>query len=285
MARWLREPLLHFLLLGAAIFLLYNVLAGKGSAPGEIYVSRGQQQTLYNTFSRTWQRGPTAEEFQGLVRDYVRGEIAYREAKKMGLEENDIVIRRRLRQKLELLAEDVASLSAPTEQDLQAYLDSHQKDFMVQPVISLRQIYFSRDRRGGQAEEDARQLLERIANDGPDGNFEQFGDPLPLPAEILHASTSELSRMFGRVFTEGLQGIEPGHWAGPVASGYGLHLVFIEERQEGRVPELAEVRDAVQREWLGQRRREAVDALYDRLAKEYTVEIEPLTAPDARGGP
>jgi hypothetical protein len=282
MARWLKEPLLHFLLLGAAIFVLYDVLAAKGSAPDEIYVSRGQQENLFNTFSRTWQRGPTAEEFQGLLRDYVRGEIAYRESKKMGLDQDDIVIRRRLRQKLELLAEDVASLSAPTEEQLQAYLDQHNEEFRIEPVLSLRQIYFSRDRRGGQAEADALELLGRIANDGPDGQFEQFGDPLPLPAEIHRARAGELARMFGRVFVEGLQGIEPGHWAGPVESGFGIHLVFIEEREEGRVPELAEVRDEVQREWLSQRRREAVDSLYERLGQNYTVEIEPLAQDGAQ---
>ena len=283
MSRWLKEPLIHFLLLGALIFVAYNQLAGKGSEPGEIYISRGQQENLLNTFGRTWQRPPTPEEFQGLLKDYVRQEIAYRESQTMGLDKDDIVIRRRLRQKLELLAEDIATLSAPTDNDLQAYLETHAEDFAVEPRLYLPQVYFSRDRRGASAEQDAQQLLQRIATDGPDGDFEQFGDPLPLPSEMRDLRESEIARLFGSVFTDGLQGLETGHWAGPVESGFGVHLVFIEARAAGRLPELAEVRDAVQREWLSERRREAVDGMYERLAENYTIEIQSLVDQAAPG--
>jgi hypothetical protein len=276
MSKWLKEPLIHFLLLGAVIFVAYDQLAGKGSAPDEIFISRGQQENLLNTFGRTWQRPPTPEEFQGLLQDYVRQEIAYRESRAMGLDQDDIVIRRRLRQKLELLAEDIASLAAPTEQDLQTYLDAHAEDFVVEPRLTLRQVYFSRDRRGADAERDALQLLQRISTDGPEGEFEQFGDPLPLPSEMREVRESEIARLFGSVFTDGLQGLETGRWVGPVESGFGLHLVFIEARESGRHPQLPEVREAVQREWVSLRRREAVDGLYERLAENYTIEIESL---------
>lgn len=285
MSKWLKEPLIHFLLLGALIFVAYNQLAGKGREPGEIFISRGQQENLLNTFGRTWQRPPTPEEFQGLLQDYVRQEIAYRESQAMGLDKEDIVIRRRLRQKLELLAEDVASLAAPSDQDLQAYLDSHTADFVVEPRLTLRQVYFSRDRRGAEAERDALQLLQRIGTDGPDGEFEQFGDPLPLPSELHDVRESEIARLFGSVFTDRLQGLETGHWTGPVESGFGLHLVFIEAREAGRLPDLAEVREAVQREWLSKRRRTAVDGLYERLAENYTIEIESLIDQSPKGSP
>jgi hypothetical protein len=285
MSRWLKEPLIHFLLLGALIFIVYEQFAGQGREPGEIYISRGQQENLLNTFGRTWQRPPTPEEYQGLLQDYVRQEIAYRESQAMGLDQDDIVIRRRLRQKLELLAEDVAALAAPTDQDLQSYLDQHVAAFIIEPRLTLRHVYFSRDRRGAAAEQDALQLLQRIASDGPAGGFESFGDPLPLPSELRDLRESEIARLFGSVFTDGLQGLQSGRWAGPVESGFGLHLVFIEERQAGRVPDLAEVREAVQREWLSQRRREAVDGLYQRLAENYTIEIEPLVDSPAAGKP
>jgi hypothetical protein len=276
MAKWLKEPLIHFLLLGLLIFFAYDWLAGKGSAPGEIFISRGQQQNLLNTFSRTWQRPPTPQEYQGLLQDYLRLEIAYRESMSMGLDQDDIVIRRRLRQKLELLAEDVASLVAPEDQQLQTYLDENIEEFMVEPRISLRQVYISRDRRGSAAEQDAQELLQRITTDGPNGDFEVFGDPLPLPSDIRNLRESEVARLFGSVFTDGLKVLATGHWSGPVESGFGLHLVFIEERMAGRAPDLTEVREAVQREWLSQRRTETVDGLYERLAENYTIEIESL---------
>lgn len=285
MSRWLKEPLLHFLLLGALVFVVHQRVAEQGGAPDEIVISRGQQENLLNTFGRTWQRPPTAEEFQGLLEDHVREEIAYREAQAMGLDRDDIVIRRRLRQKLELLAEDVVSLAAPTERDLQAYLAANPEDFMIEPRLTLRQVYFSRDRRGAAAEQDAQQLLQRIDSDGPQGDFEQFGDPLPLPARIEDLRESEVARLFGTAFTEGLQGLEVGRWAGPVESGFGLHLVFIEHREAGRAALLEDVRDAVQREWLSQRRRAAVDGLYERLGGNYRIEIEPLDVAERSGSP
>lgn len=285
MSRWIKEPLLHFVLLGAIIFLVYDQVAGRGSAPGEIFISRGQQENLLNTFGRTWQRPPTPEEFQGLLQDYVRQEIAYRESVSMGLDQDDIVIRRRLRQKLELLAEDVASLAAPTDQELQAYLEANAEDFAIEPRLTFRHVYFSRDRRGDDAGQDAAQLLQRIAGDGPAGDFEQFGDPLPLPFELRDIREGEVARLFGTLFTDGLQGLEVGQWSGPVESGFGLHLVFLEAREAGRLPRLPEVRDAVQREWLSERRREAVDSLYERLAENYSIEIETLIEPRAKGSP
>jgi hypothetical protein len=285
MSKWLKEPLIHFLLLGGIIFFAYDWLAGKGSAPDEIFISRGQQENLLNTFSRTWQRPPTAQEFQGLLKDYLRLEIAYRESKKMGLDQDDIVIRRRLRQKLELLAEDVASLVAPTEEQLQAYLNNNVEDFMVEPRLTLRQVYFSSDRRGDAVEQDALELLQRITTDGPEGNFEDFGDPLPLPPELNDLREGEIARLFGTIFTDGLRGLETGRWTGPVESGFGLHLVFIQQREEGRVPQLEEVREAVQRDWLSKRRTESVDGLYERLAENYSIDIESLLAEEPASSP
>lgn len=276
MTRLIKEPLVHFLILGALVFAWYNLTADQSNQPGEIYVSKGQQENLINTFQRTWQRPPSPQEFKGLLDDYVRQEIAYREGLELGMDQGDIIIRRRLRQKMELLAEDVASLAAPTEQQLQEYLDANAGDFQLEPVISVRHIYFSRDRRGDSAEADAVELLQRIRTDGPEGNFEEFGDPLPLPYGFDAMRESEIARLLGRVFTDGLTGLETGQWEGPVESGFGLHLVFISERVDGRVPELVEVREAVEREWFNQRRRDTIDGLYERLAEKYQIEIESL---------
>ena len=285
MGKWLREPLIHFLLLGGLIFLAYDWLAGRGSAPDEIFISRGQQENLLSTFSKTWQRPPTPEEFQGLLKDYLRQEIAYRESRKMGLDEDDIVVRRRLRQKLEMLAEDVASLTAPDDAQLQEYLDRNIRDFMVEPRMTFRHIYFSRDRRGEAVERDAAEMLQRIAGNGLGGDFNEAGDPLPLPPRVENLREGEIARLFGEIFIDGLRGVETERWSGPVESGFGLHLVFIEERIEGRAPDLDEVREDVQREWLSRRRREAVDGLYERLAENYTVEIESLMDGEQAGSP
>ena len=285
MARWLKEPLLHFMLLGALIFIAYGQLSGDGAREGEIVVSRGQQDNLSHGFTRTWQRAPTAEEFKGLLDNYVREEIAYRAGVAAGMDRDDTVIRQRVQQKLELLAEDVATLAVPTDDQLQDFLATHPENFQVEPQLSLRHVYFSRDRRGDAVLADASALLQRIGSAGPEGQFEQFGDPLPLPFHFVNMRTGELAQLFGTVFTEGLAGLETGRWAGPVESGFGLHLVYIEQRTEGRVAALDEVREAVQREWFGQRRREALDGLYERLAQDYTIRIESRDDPVTQRAP
>jgi len=285
MSTWLKEPLIHFLLLGVLIFVFYDAVSGKGSAPNEIFISRGQQENLLNTFSRTWQRPPTPAEFQALLQDYIRQEIAYRESKNMGLDQDDIVIRRRLRQKLELLAEDMATLAPPDDAQLEEYLDQHRDEFMLEPRISLRQIYFSPDRRGVNAEQDAADLLRRLSAQSSADDPGQHGDPIPLPDTIRDMRESEVARLFGNGFCDALQGLEAGQWSGPVASGFGFHLVYVESRVPGRVPDLSEVREVVQRDWISQRGRETIDGLYDRLAENYTIEVEPLVDIGNPGNP
>lgn len=283
MSKWLKEPLVHFLLLGAVIFFAYGLVAEKGSAENEIFISRGQQENLVNTFSRTWQRLPTPAEYQGLLKDYIRQEIAYRQSREMGLDQDDIVIRRRLRQKMEMLAEDVAGLVPPTEEDLQAYLDGNTESFMIEPRMTLRHVYFSTDRRGELAAADALEALQNISGQGATADTDTLGDPLPLPALLDDAGESEIARLFGSVFLEGLRGVETGRWTGPVASGFGLHLVLVTDRVDGRVPVLDEVLPQVQRELMSQRRQDSVDGLYEKLAENYSIEIEPLTDIDAEG--
>lgn len=278
MGKFLKEPLLHFLLLGGAIFLLYNAISGESSADNEIFISRGQQENLLNTFGRTWQRPPTPQEFQGLLKDYIRQEIAWRESRAMGLDQDDIVIRRRLRQKMEMLAEDVAALVPPTAEQLQAYLDENEEQFAVEPRLTLSHAYFSSDRRAN-AQQEAAEVLQQIRSGDLQPDPEQIGDPLPLPVHLEDVSVTEVDRLFGQSFAENLATVERGRWSGPVESGYGYHLVMVSDWTNGRVPELAEVQEEVQREWMTQRRQETIDGLYDRMAENYSIDIEPLVDP------
>lgn len=278
MQKWLKEPLLHFLLLGGAIFLLYNAVSGEGSAENEIYISRGQQENLLNTFGRTWQRPPTPQEFQGLLKDYIRQEIAWRESRAMGLDQDDIVIRRRLRQKMEMLAEDVAALVPPTAEQLQDYLDANAEQFAIEPRLTLSHAYFSSDHRED-ARQDASGVLSQIQSGALQPDPGLMGDRLPLPVHLEDVSVTEVARLFGQSFAESLGTVEAGRWSGPVESGYGYHLVLVSDWVSGRVPELAEVQDEVQREWMSQRREETIDGLYDRMAENYSIDIEPLIDP------
>ena len=274
--KWLHEPLVHFLALGALIFFAYSLLSADQPGEQEIVVTRGQQEHLVNVFTRTWQRPPTAAELDGLVSDWVREEIAYREGQAMGLDANDTVIRRRLRQKLELLADDIVSMREPSDEDLQAYLADHADDYHAEARYSLQQVYFSPDRRGDQAVVDAEEALVLLRTGGDLIRPQDMGDPLPLPRVLENERAGALAAQFGQVFLEALQDLPAGVWQGPLRSGYGLHLVRIDEYSPGRRLNLDEVRQEVLRDWSYEQRTRAIDGLYDRLGERYSVTVEPM---------
>jgi hypothetical protein len=281
----LREPLLHFFAIGAALFLYFH-WSGGGSGPtsSRIVLTAGQINQLAAGFAKTWQRPPTDVELKGLIDDWVREEIAVREAMAMGLDRDDTVIRRRLRQKLEFVVEDVVAAAPPTDQELQAWLAGHTDAFRIEPQLAFRQVYFSRDRRGAAAEPDARALLARLKAAGPGARIDDLGDPIMLPQENELASRGEIARTFGEDFAGRIETLAPGTWAGPVESGYGLHLVLVRERIAGSVPELARVRPAVERDFLSDRRTRQLAAMYERLLAKYKVVIERPEADKAAGG-
>ena len=280
-ARWLREPLVHFLAIGALLFLVFHWRGG-GAGSSRIVITPGQIDSMVAGFARTWQRPPTEAELKGLVDDHVREEIATREAMGMGLDRDDTVIRRRLRQKLEFLAEDTIDAMPPTDAELQAWLAAHPERFRIEPEVAFRQVYVSPDRRGPAAGEEARRILAQLAAAGPAAPIEAMGDVLMVPSEVERSSRDEVARQFGEEFAEAVLRLEPGRWAGPIRSGYGFHLVLVRERVEGRSPALADIRPIVEREFLSARRTRQLNAMYERLLDRYRVVVEPrAVAPQA----
>jgi hypothetical protein len=275
---WLKEPLLHFLALGALVFVFYNAVSDDVPGDDEIVVTRGVQEHLIRGFSRAWQRPPTQSEFNGIVDDWIREEIAYREGIGMSLDTDDTVIRRRLRQKMEMLAEDIVSLAEPTEEDLRTYLADNQDKYVAEPIYTLRQIYFSGDRRGDTVVQDAEQALLLLTTGPQISNPETMGDPFSLPHRYVREPERSLQAAFGRDFANALAELEHGAWQGPVRSGYGLHLVLIENYLPGGPLSLEDAEREVRRDWENQRRIEAIDTLYERLGEQYTITVEPMSA-------
>ncbi len=273
MKRLLREPLLHFLLLGGLLFALQAARGDGEVRAEEIRVSAGDIEHLRTMFERTWMRPPTDTELDGLIDDHVRSEAAWREARAIGLDRDDAVLRRRLRQKLEFLAEDLAAQAQPSEAELERYLETHVDVFRDEGRTSFRQIYFSRQARGSATEADARAALARLL-DGPAGEAGELGDASLLPEELALARASEIDAQFGAAFSAGLAALAPGVWSGPLESSYGLHLVLVTEREPGRVPALAEVRAAVEREWFAERRKQGIEDFDRGLLERYQLSIE-----------
>jgi hypothetical protein len=271
----LKEPLLHFLAIGAALFLFFQ-WRGPGSGPGSnrIVLTAGQIEHLAAGYAKVRQHPPTEAELKGLIDDWVREEIAVREAMAAGLDRDDTIIRRRLRQKLEFVVEDVAEAAAPTDEELKAYLAAHADSFRIEPMVAFRQVLVNRERRGASAEADARAILARLKAAGGGLRIDGAGDPTLLPQEVELTSRGEVARIFGSDFAQRIETISPGTWTGPVESGFGLHLVLVKERAEGSVPGLAAVRPAVERELMAERRKRQLATMYERFLARYKVVIE-----------
>jgi hypothetical protein len=285
--RLLREPLVHFLLLGAVLFAWFEWRGGTGS--NRIVVTRGQIERLASGFARTWQRTPTDAELKGLVDDYVKEEIASREAMAMGLDRDDTVVRRRLRQKLEFLAEDATDDAPPTDAQLQKWLDAHRAEYQAEPRLAFVQVYLSADRRAAALRKDADRLLERLRQSGPTVDLDAVSDRTMLPREMPLGPLSEVTRTFGGEFARAIDTLPLAQWSGPIPSPYGLHLVRVTERVAGAAPSLAEIRPLVERDFLVERRKERLQAFYDRLLQKYSVTtervktaVEPEATPLAR---
>ena len=271
----LREPLLHFLILGAGIFLVYFVVNDRASVPSErIVIDENQALRLAEQFQRTWMRPPTRQELEGLTEDFVREEILYREAQALGLDQDDLIIRRRLRQKIEFLTTDLIEQQAPTDAELQAFLEANKDRFHMPDRFSFQQIYLNPYRSAGGAKGAAARLLVRLnANSDLEADPKLIGDATMLPAKLDAATPREVDNVFGRGFAEAIENAPTGRWAGPFESSYGLHLIRMTAREARSLPTLEVLRTIVEREWLAERRRVANDEFYQALRQRYDIEI------------
>jgi len=267
MKRLIREPLLHFFLLGALLFGLYGELNRHGfNAPNEIVVTHGQVNVLQAQFQRLWQRPPTPQELQGLVDNWVREEILYREGLAMRLDRDDPVVRRRIEQKVEFIA-DSALPAAPTTEELQRWLDRHPNLYRVEPSYSLRQVYFDPARHVQLGADIAAAQRALVAG----RSFAK--DPTLLPG-TLDGSAAQVAGVFGSAFADALRSLPMDTWQGPIQSAFGLHLVRLTARRDDRPASLADVRAEVERDLVHARTQDANTAFYDKLRANYTVRIE-----------
>lgn len=276
-----KEPLLHFLVIGALIFVIYSVVNNEKSAKdgNRIVVSSGDIERLSANWSKKWNRQPTDTELKGLVESYIKEEVYYREALALGLDQDDTVLRRRLMQKMEFLTNDLADLNNPDEKDLNDYLIAHQDKYELPARISFTHVYLSGDKRGNRILADAEKLLTEIrANNlsrAPD-----LGDSFMLQYDFTLETPFEVARLFGQDFAEKLFQLETDSWQGPVASGYGMHLVQISEKVDSRMPELATVIDKVRTDYMFVQRQKTNKEIYNRFKERYEIVVE---KPDQSG--
>lgn len=267
----LGEPLLHFLLIGVGLFYLFGLMNGPATNnPNQIVVTPGQVELLVQNYSRTWMRPPTPEEMDFLVNEYVRDEVYYREALALGLDKDDDLIRRRLRQKLEFILDDVAAQLDPSDEELNEFLNANVEQFRTETEVAFQQVYLSFDKRDDIVADAAAMLRRLEAGEDP----EQLGDSVMLRSSFELTSQQDIERQFGFEFAHELLNLPVGEWVGPVASGFGGHLVLVSERVEGYVPELDEIRDVVVREWRHAKQKTLQDETFRELVQNYEVVVE-----------
>jgi len=271
--RILREPLLHFLLLGLALFAYYGRVVPDDDGKRRIVVTQADVDLLATQFQGTWNRPPSPVELHGLVDSYVRDEILYREGVALGLDRDDAVIKRRVRQKLDVLFEESVAQNPATDADLQAYRDANPAAFRKPAVVSFDQIFFGSDAVTPQRLEQARAALARGADPGT------LGQATLLPSHQDAMPLDLIARDFGEKFAAQLAKTPVGEWSGPVTSGFGTHLVRVSAIEPAQLPTLADVRDVVAREWENERRKQAHADALAKLREQYQVEIQAALPP------
>ena len=285
MMKWLKEPLFHFLLIGAGLFLLYGLQTDENALrPDQIVFTEAHVDRLINLWERKWQRLPTQQELQGLIEQQVREEVLYREALAMGLDKDDQVVRRRMSQKMEFISNDLASLAEPDDTQLQTYLDKHSEKFAIPGRISYSQVYLNANQRGDRVNADAEKLLAELSQSSVDIDISMAGDSFMGGYNFVDETDFGVAHLFGKAFALELFKLPVGEWTGPVESGYGLHLVRVDSRTDSRAPVLEQVRDKVRFEWLAEKQRKTNDLLYSELRKRYEITIEGPAATPLEAG-
>jgi peptidyl-prolyl cis-trans isomerase C len=287
--RWLREPLLHFLLIGFAVFTVYSYLhRGRGGVEvsKQIVLSLDELQQMHTFFVSQWHREPTVAEFQAMVEDKVREEVLYREGLAMGLDKDDTIVKRRMSQKMQFLAEDVAAAHEPSDTELKVWFEKNSRQFALPSRYSFRHLYFSPDKRGKNAQDSAAEVLTRIAGQPEDSKLAvSLADRFMFQDYYADRTPEAVAKEFGPQLAVALESVRPGSWQGPIESGYGWHLVFVDSVIPGRTPALEEIEPDVKTAWLAEQKAAAWQKAYTAMRAKYTVLLPGPPDKDAASEP
>ena len=274
----LAEPMLHFLLIGVALFGAYRWVSPRDSG-GRIVITKGVVDDLVTQHVAAKGREPSAIELDHLIESYVREEILYREGVKLGLERDDIVVKRRVRQKIELIEEEDASTRTPTDADLSAYLAAHPAPFVQPAILTFEQVFLGQSTAGPGVVHAVAVTHQGLRN-GADPA--ELGTPTLLPHRMTRTPADLVARDFGPAFAAALEQVEVGEWVGPIDSSFGAHYVRVSDRTPAVAPPLAAVREHVVREWENERRQRARNDAYAKMRGGYEVRIEAKTPAEGR---
>jgi len=273
--RLLREPLVHFLVIGGLLFALYTAVSGPAPVPRNAIVIEPERiEQLAGGFEAVRGRPPTDDEMAALVEGFIREEVYYREAMALGLDRDDTIIRRRLQQKLEFLTDSGADLIEPAAGELEAYYEANARTYQVPPSIAFEQVYLGQS----PAPERVSATLAALLADPEVDQFE-LGERTFLPAQMTLSDPEAIDRRFGAGFFAALEGLPQGQWSGPVGSGFGLHVVRVIDTLPASMPSLEDVREEVLLEWRAAKASELREIVFARFRERYEIVFPGNAAP------
>ena len=265
--RILQEPLLHFFVVGSILFFYLSVTESEPKS--EIVISQGKINQLIAQYTKTRNRPPSDDELQGLIKIQIREELAFKHGEELGLVDNDTIIKRRVQQKIEFMLDSTISDLKPTQEELQNYLDSHKDKFMIEPIYSFKHIYINPEKH-----KDIDSYIKELTSKNLDREYQELGDSIMLESSFENISTAQIARLFGQKFSKNLDDVKLNAWVGPVKSGYGIHLVYIDKKTPRHLASLDRVKDNVALEYRIDAQKKAKDTFYDELQKQYEVKVE-----------
>jgi peptidyl-prolyl cis-trans isomerase C len=284
--RWLREPLLHVMLIGFALFAVYsafNPYGGQRQDSNRIVITVDDLAQIQLAWMAQWQRPPTPDEMRNLLDRKIREEILWREALALGLDKDDTILKRRMAQKMEFVMEDVSALREPTDDELRRWFEQNPQRFALPSLVSFRHLYFSPER-GDHAREDAAAALRKLAGKPEESpELEGLADPFMFQDFYAERSSDQVAGIFGTSFAQALLGLKEKQWQGPVESGLGWHLVWVESTITGQVPTFEEIKATVKSEWNDEQRAEIQRKMFDGMRSRYQI-VLPQAAPAAATG-
>ncbi len=278
--RFAKDPLLHFILAGAGIYLLFGWFGQSESDDAienqnTIVITEGELDWLADSWQKRWNRPPTNEEMLGLVRAQLRETVLYREAISMGLDQDDTIIRRRLAQKLEFLAQDLIQPLPASDESLWAFFEKNLDRYRLPDLITFTHVFLDPDKRDEHTLEDAEKLkAQLIANATVPGENSELGDLFMLQNYYPERSEADISKLFGREFARSILELDSEQWHGPVLSGYGTHLVYVHVRQQFPTPTFEQFADRVRADLESEQREKLNQQYIDSLLARYKIVVE-----------
>ncbi len=279
MKKILKEPLVYFFVLGFVVFGLHSFLNRtnqENTDPFTVEVTSSDIEWIRSSWEARMKSQPMQHELQGLIDRYIRDEILFREALAMDLDDRDLVIQRRLVQKLTFVFEDLAETIEPADDELKNYMRQNQEKYRIPEMISFTQVYFNPEKRKNLMKE-AENVLARLkpAKSAPEEAV-SLGDTIMIDSSFRERSLDEVARTFGGQFAEELFSADQMGWQGPIASTFGLHLIYIEKRTASRMPEFENIREDVKNDFMYERKKEVTDSAYNAVKSRYTILVEGL---------